>query len=134
GMSTNARPVALVTGGGRSIGKAVCELLHAKGYAVAVTDYDLPEAQAVAQALAPAGDTARAYRMNVASVEDIQRIFEQVHQELGTPSALVNNAGVYPNEAALEIDEALWDRVFDTNVKGSFFCAQAFVAQLQAAG
>src|SRR5690606_38822185 len=101
---------------------------------VAVTDYDLPEAEAVAKSLSPAGDTARAYRMDVASVEDIQRVFEQIQQELGTPTALANNAGIYPNKAALDSDEALWDQVFDVNVKGSFFCAQALVRQVHAAG
>lgn len=130
-MKARNRPVALVTGGGRSIGKAVSELLHAKGYVVAVTDYDLSEAQAVAQALAPAGDTARAYRMDVTRVDQINRVFQQVEHELGTPTALVNNAGIYPNKPAMEIDEALWDSVLDANLKGSFFCTQAFVRHLQ---
>lgn len=132
-MTTTTRPVALVTGGGRSIGKTVSALLHSKGYAVAVTDYDEPEAQAVAQQLAPNGDTARAYRMDVSSVEDIRRVFEQVERDLGTPVALVNNAGIYPNMPALDIDEALWDRVLSTNLKGSFFCTQALARRLTTA-
>jgi len=132
-MNTTRRPVALVTGGGRSIGKTVAELLHSRGYAVAVTDYDEPQAQEVARLLAPNGGTAQAYRMDVTSVEDIRCVFEQVERDLGTPVALVNNAGIYPNKPALEVDESLWDQVVGTNLKGSFFCTQTFVHCLTAA-
>ncbi|MFA7668595.1 MAG: glucose 1-dehydrogenase [Burkholderiaceae bacterium] len=129
-MNGSGRPVALVTGAGRSIGKAIAELLHSRGYTVAITDFDLAEAQAVASQLAPDGDTAKAYRMDVSSIKSITEVFEQVRQELGSPVALVNNAGVYPNVPALDMDETLWDRVLDTNLKGSFFCTQAFVRHL----
>lgn len=126
------RPVALVTGGGRSIGKAVSELLHGRGYAVAVTDYDLPEAKDVAAQLSPDGSTARAYRLDVSAVDSISGVFQQVEQDLGYPSALVNNAGIYPNHAALDMTEAIWDQVFSTNIKGSFFCIQVLVQGLMA--
>ena len=62
-MDRQDRPVALVTGAGRSLGRAIAERLHANGYAVAVTDRDLDLASEVARGLEAGGSSASAYRL-----------------------------------------------------------------------
>jgi 3-oxoacyl-[acyl-carrier protein] reductase len=125
-MVDHRRPVALVTGGGRSLGRAIAEALHASGYTVAVTDIDEASAVSVARSLSAEQDTARAYRLDVRSAQQVADVFAAIAKDLGVPDALVNNAGVYPNHAILEMLEADWDRVIDINLKGPFLCSQAF--------
>jgi len=72
-MSSQARPVAVVTGAGRSLGRAIAELLHGEGYALAVTDIDEAAAGAVATGLDGAGVTARAYALDVRSSAAVAR-------------------------------------------------------------
>ena len=125
-MVDGSRPVALVTGGGRSLGRAIAETLHASGYTVAVTDIDESAAVSVARSLSRDSNTARAYNLDVASAQQVADVFAAVANELGVPDALVNNAGVYPNHAILDMPEAAWDRVIGINLKGPFLCSQAF--------
>lgn len=133
-MTSISRPVALVTGAARSIGRAVAERLHADGFTVALTDIDVDEAQLVARALAPDARTARAWQLDVCSLADVSRVFDDIQREFGAITALVNNAGVYPSNPALTMSEHEWDRVLDTNLKGTFFCCQAMVRRLVDAG
>jgi 3-oxoacyl-[acyl-carrier protein] reductase len=126
-MKDRSRPVAVVTGAGRSLGRAIAELLHGEGYVVAVTDIDLAAAEAVTTAQDPAtSSTARPYRLDVRSSQEVGAVFDAVAVDLGPPNALVNNAGIYPDHAILDMPEDAWDAVLDTNLKGTFLCSQAF--------
>ena len=125
-MIAERRPVAVVTGAGRSLGRAIAERLHEIGYAVALTDLDRDAADAVARELDAGGDTARPYGLDVRRVGDIRQAFRRISDELGPPTALVNNAGIYPDHGVLDMPEEAWDLVLDTNLKGTFFCSQAF--------
>ena len=125
-MDNKPAKVALVTGAAAGIGLATAELLHNEGYHVAIADYNLAQAQTVAARLSPDQSTARAYRLDVCSVREIGDVFSQAEQDFGALTVLVNNAGVYPNHPSLEMTEAQWDKVVDTNLKGTFFCCQAF--------
>jgi 3-oxoacyl-[acyl-carrier protein] reductase len=108
--------------------------LHSRGYSVAVTDVDLEQATKVASSLDDAGKTARAYRLDVSKSGEVAAVFDAVAAELGMPMALVNNAGVYPDHALLEMPESAWDLVLDINLKGPFLCSQAFARKRVAAG
>ena len=125
-MTERAQPVALVTGAGRGLGRAIAETLHRDGYKVAVTDVDKDAAISVAQSLSADGRTARAYRLDVSSAKQITDVFTAVARDLGLTEALVNNAGIYPSHSILEMPEAAWDSVLDINLKGPFLCSQAF--------
>jgi 3-oxoacyl-[acyl-carrier protein] reductase len=125
-MTRSDRPVALVTGAGRSLGRAIAERLHADGYVLAVTDRDLDLASSVARTLDSGGGSARAYRLDVSSAHEVSSVFEAVAADLGAPQALVNNAGIYPDHALLDMTEAAWDSVHSVNLKGTFLCTQAF--------
>jgi 3-oxoacyl-[acyl-carrier protein] reductase len=125
-MIERAHPVALVTGAGRGLGRAIAVALHESRYKVAVTDLDEDAAAPVARSLSADGSTARAYRLDVSSAHQVTDVFASVARDLGVPEALVNNAGVYPNHSILDMPEAAWDRVLDINLKGPFLCSQAF--------
>lgn len=133
-MVSSKRPVAVVTGAARSIGRAISKTLHGQGYAVALCDIDDKEAAAVAASLDPAGTSAKAYRLDVSNAAEVTAVMDAVAGELGVPSVLVNNAGVYPDHGLLDMPEAAWDRVLDVNLKGPFLCSQAFGRKRVAAG
>lgn len=131
---TEARPLAIVTGAGRGLGRAIAQTLHQNGYKVAVTDVDEGAAVSVAQSLSAQGDTARAYALDVSSAQRVTDVFASIARDLGLPGALVNNAGIYPNHSILDMPEAAWDRVLDINLKGPFLCSQAFARMRLASG
>jgi 3-oxoacyl-[acyl-carrier protein] reductase len=133
-MAQGSRPAALVTGAGRSLGRAIAERLYHEGFAVAVTDIDEDMARSVAGALDPAHRSVRAYRLDVGKSGDVVATFAAVAADLGAPEVLVNNAGVYPDHALLDMPEAAWDAVLTTNLKGTFLCTQAFARSRVAAG
>jgi 3-oxoacyl-[acyl-carrier protein] reductase len=118
--------VAVVTGGGRSLGKAAAERLHKDGFSVAVVDRDGATAGAVAEMLDPKGKTARAYKLDVSSAADVAVAFAAISSDLGIPTALVNNAGIYPDHALLDMPVEAWDEVISVNLRGTFLCTQAF--------
>jgi len=118
--------VAIVTGGGRSLGKAIAERLHSDGFSVAVVDRDGPTAKAVAESLDSKGDSARAYTLDVSSAADVADTLAAISSDLGIPSALVNNAGIYPDHALLDMPVEAWDQVMSVNLRGTFLCTQAF--------
>lgn len=133
-MVSSKRPVAVVTGAARSLGRAISETLHGQGYAVALCDIDDTEAARVAASLDPAGKSAKAYKLDVSNAAEVTAVMDAVAADLGVPSALVNNAGVYPDHALLDMPEAAWDRVLDVNLKGPFLLSQAFGRKRVAAG
>ena len=133
-MVSSKRPVAVVTGAARSLGRAISETLHGQGYAVALCDIDDKEAAKVAASLDRTGATAKAYKLDVSNAADVTAVMDAVAGELGVPTALINNAGIYPDHALLDMPEAAWDRVLDVNLKGPFLCSQAFARKRVAAG
>jgi 3-oxoacyl-[acyl-carrier protein] reductase len=125
--------VALVTGAARGLGRAIAGTLAAEGVAVALADRDAEGAAQAARALAGSGTTARGYALDVRDAAAVGAVLDRVAAELGVPTILVNNAGVYPDETLLEMPESAWDAVIDTNLKGTFLCAQAFARRRIAA-
>ena len=131
---SEAKPVAVVTGAARSLGRAISETLHGKGYAVALTDIDDKEAGKVSASLDTSGKTSFAYKLDVSRSTEVASVLEAVAKDLGTPTVLINNAGVYPDHGLLDMPEEAWDRVLDVNLKGTFLCSQAFARARIAAG
>ena len=125
-MRQMERRVAVVTGGGRSLGKATAERLYKDGFAVAVVDRDSAAALAVAATLDSNGEAARAYTLDVSSAVNVSATLSAIASDLGVPTALVNNAGVYPDHALLDMPVEAWDQVMSINLRGTFLCTQAF--------
>lgn len=110
--------VALVTGGSRGIGKSICEQLATAGARIAVVARDGERAAAAAGALP--GEGHQGYACDVTNSDAVDALVKQVEQELGSLDILVNNAGVTADNLLVRIDDAAWDRVIDTNLKGAF--------------
>jgi NAD(P)-dependent dehydrogenase (short-subunit alcohol dehydrogenase family) len=124
--------MALVTGGGRGIGAAICRKLAAVGYAVAV-NYGSNEAaaDAVVAGIVAAGGQAQKFAGDVADERDVQRMFMAAEAGLGPLAALVNNAGILGElRRTDELDCTGIDRLFAVNVRGTMLCAGEAVKRL----
>ncbi|MCS7260277.1 MAG: SDR family oxidoreductase [Anaerolineae bacterium] len=117
--------VAIVTGGSRGIGRAIALRLGQEGAKVAVVHLRGPEGEEVAQQIRQNGSAAIAIHCDVSDSQQVQAMVARVVQEWGTIDILVNNAAICPFKPFMEISEALWDQVLDTNLKGYFLCSQA---------
>lgn len=115
----------LVTGASRGIGEALAKGLAACGAQVAVAARDSQSLNRVVDDIRASGGRAEAVTMDVADVSSIRDGVADTAVRLGGLDVLVNNAGVEQVCPSLDVDEALWDRIVDTNLKGAFFCAQA---------
>ena len=124
--------VLIVTGGSRGIGAETAKLAAGRGYAVCVNyRKNQAAAEAVVAEIRAAGGAALAVGADVASEDDVVRLFETVDAALGPLSALVNNAGILEKQTRVEqIDAARIDRVFGTNVRGAFLCAREAVRRM----
>ena len=125
----------LVTGAQQGIGAAAARAFAAAGYDVAVNWLDdRAAAEAVAGDIAALGRRAVLVQGDVGTAAASAAVVEQAVAGLGRLRVLVNNAGIYPRVAFLDMTEAEWDRVLDVNLKGSAFCAQAAARHMVAAG
>ena len=126
--------VALVTGSSRGIGQAIAEALCRAGASVAITSRTKGSLNETQGRLAALGATAHAVELDVTSVPACRAAVSETFSRFGRLDILVNNAGTERLCPSLEVDEALWDNILDTNLKGSFFCAQAAAARMKEAG
>ena len=111
--------VAIVTGAGSGMGKAIAKQLALQGARVAVSDINLETAKATAAEIESAGGTAFAIATNVASEADIQNLVDTAVKTYGTVDILVNNAGIMDNFVpAGEVTDELWEKVFAVNTTG----------------
>ncbi|MFO1172918.1 MAG: glucose 1-dehydrogenase [Hyphomicrobiaceae bacterium] len=116
---------ALVTGASRGIGAAIAVGLAEAGADVAIAARDAGSLAGTAAIIAKLGHKAPAIVLDVTRVADCRRAAAEATQALGGLDILVNNAGIEQVCPSLDVDEALWDKILDTNLKGAFFCAQA---------
>ena len=123
--------VAVVTGGGKGIGRGTVEVLVTAGAKVIVLDTDAESGQQTADAL---GDQVHFIACNVAEEQAVIDALRQGAERFGKISYLVNNAGVQRYAPVTETTEAMWDLIMDVNVKGSFFCAKHAIPYMQQEG
>ena len=117
--------VALVTGGGRGIGREIALELARAGAGVAVNYHDEPDrAQATAAGIEALGVRAMAIAADVGDAAAVRRMVEDVVTAFGSLDILVNNAGVQTWAPFLDVTESEWDLVIRTNLKGCFLCTQ----------
>ncbi len=122
---------ALVTGGSRGIGRAICMALAARGAAVAV-NYARGEAAAneVVAAIEAAGGTAAAVGFDVGDKDAVEAGFKAVAEKLGGLDILVNNAGISIDNLVMRIKEEEWDALERVNLRGTLLCSKAAVRSL----
>ena len=116
---------ALVTGASKGVGKGIALELARCGCDVAVNfNTDAPGAEATVDEIRAMGRRAFPLRGNVGNSRDVDSMFEEVSRQFPRLDILVNNAGIQTWKPLLELEEAEWDRVIDTNLKGCFLCTQ----------
>jgi len=121
---------AIVTGGGRGIGRGIALALAAEGADVAVLDVDLATAEATAAELRAGGRRALGLAADVTDLEQVEAATSRVTAELGRLDVLVNNAGWTPNEPFAGSAPATWRRIVDVNYVGVLNCTRAALAAM----
>lgn len=117
---------ALVTGGGRGIGRAVCRMLASEGARVAVNYQRRADAaEETVQQVANSAEKAIAVQADVSNADDVQRMVDTVRSELGPVDLLVNNAGIAESKPHSELEFARWREMFAVNVDGPFLATWA---------
>ena len=129
---SQSRPgrVAVVTGAAGGIGAAICRRLAADGFAVACLDAREPALDGLIAELTGAGadpGRARGYGADVRDAASVRQVAGRIRAELGDPWLLVNAAGVFSIQRLPDLDEAEWDRIVDTNLKGPFLTCREFL-------
>jgi NAD(P)-dependent dehydrogenase (short-subunit alcohol dehydrogenase family) len=122
--------VALVTGASRGIGQSIAEALARAGASVAVTSRSRDALDHTCERLVALGGRPLAIAHDVSTVSGCRTAVAETAAQFGRLDILVNNAGIEQVCPSLDVEEALWDRIVDTNLKGAFFCAQAAAARM----
>lgn len=117
--------IAMVTGGGDGIGKAAALKLAQVGALVVVTDLNFKEAEKTAHSMVRLGHRAKAYRLDVSKRKEVDSVFKRLRTEIGKIDILINNIGISSSTPFEKISEREWDRILNTNLKGTFLCSKA---------
>ena len=116
--------VAIVTGAGQGIGKALALGLAREGAKLVIADINQDNAVAVKNEINEIGATALAIRTDVSDEASVQSLAEHVLQQFGKIDILINNAGIFPVSSVEDMKEEEWDRVIGTNLVGAFLCSR----------
>ena len=117
--------IALVTGGSRGIGRAICiDLARAGAYVIVNCRANLDAAKEVVDIIEKNGGKAEYFQADVADINAVDKMFQTIANRHGRLDILVNNAGILSRFPFLELPVEEWDRVMKTNVRGYFLCSQ----------
>lgn len=116
--------IAIVTGGGRGIGKAISIALAKRGVNVIVVGTNLEIAIETSLELQNMGVRSIAIRGDVSNFQDVKDVFSRTIDEFGRVDILVNNAGITRDNLIIRMKDEEWDRVIDVNLKGTFLCCR----------
>jgi NAD(P)-dependent dehydrogenase (short-subunit alcohol dehydrogenase family) len=125
---------AVITGGGSGIGAATASLFAAEGAHVAILDYDLPRAVEVVTQIRESGRDAVAWPCDVANETQVRDSVGLAAQHFGAIDILFNSAGIAIRRTVSDTETEDWDRVMDTNLRGSFLCSRFCLEHFPAEG
>jgi 2-deoxy-D-gluconate 3-dehydrogenase len=117
--------VAIVTGGAVGIGKAIASRLAEAGASVLITDINEETGKKAVEEFKTHGRKVEFMKADSSQSADVEKVVKATVEKLGGLDILVNNAGIFPFSPALDVTEAVWDKVIDINLKGYFLFAQA---------
>ncbi len=126
--------VALITGSGSGIGRAMAQVFSKEGARVIVADYSEEGGQGTVDLVKAVGGEATFVRVDVTDAGSVRRMAEAAMAAYGRVDILCNNAGVGSTDTVINTDEATWDRVFAVDVKGVFLCSKYMLPHMIAAG
>lgn len=125
-MSQLVNQIAVVTGAGRGIGRAIALKFGAEGADVVCLSRTVENSEKVASEVRALGRTAWAHSVDLSDASAVQAAAEKILTETGRVDILVNNAGITRDGLLMRMSEADWDSVLDTNLKGAFLLTKAF--------
>ena len=125
-MSQLANQVAVITGAGRGIGRAIALKFASEGADIVCISRTLENSEKVANEVRALGRKAWAYAVDVADAAGVGAVVEKIQAEVGKVDILVNNAGITRDGLLMRMSEADWDAVLDINLKGTFLFTKAF--------
>ena len=117
--------IALVTGAGHGIGKAIAITLAREGAEVIVNDIDFQSAKETVDKIRGKGNKALPVYADVSNKREVVKMLERIIKEFGKINILVNNAGIFSSVSLDDMTEEEWDKVMEINLKGVFLCSQA---------
>lgn len=126
--------VAIVTGGGAGIGRAICIALAAHGATVLAADMSLKNAEETVSMICAAGGQAAAMQVDVTSAADAEAMVARTVELFGKVDLLYNNAGICTVSEIEKMPEDWWDKIFAVNCKGVFLCSKAVIPQMKKQG
>ena len=126
--------VALVTGAGRGIGRAVALVLSGRGARVVLADKDVDKVEEVAGECEKAGGTAEALPVDLRSSESVAAMVEGALRRFGGIDIAANVAGIFPSVRLVDTSDDLWADVLTTNLTGTFYCCRALIPVMSAGG
>jgi NAD(P)-dependent dehydrogenase (short-subunit alcohol dehydrogenase family) len=117
--------IAVITGGGAGIGKAICLAFAAAGASIVVADIDAQSAEETARQVQTIGRESLAVTADVSKEQDVDLIFDKSLERFTHTDLLVNNAGIsHPTQSILDLDPAFIDKVFSIDYKGVYLCSR----------
>ena len=122
--------VAIVTGTSRGLGQYFARALAKAGADLVITSRDISRLTKFQQEIESLGRKALPVQLDVLSQSDIENMVRMAINEYGKIDVLVNNAGLNIRRPSTEVSQQDWDTILDTNLKGSFFCAQAVAKEM----
>ena len=122
--------IAIVTGAGQGIGKAIALGMAREGAALVIADLNEANAGAVKGEIERVGGKASALYTDISNEESVRGMIDATLNEYGRVDILVNNAGIFPTSPVEAMQEEEWDRVISTNLVGTFLCSKAVVPHL----
>jgi 2-hydroxycyclohexanecarboxyl-CoA dehydrogenase len=127
--------IAVVTGGGRGIGQAICTRLAKGGADVVIADLDEAEMENTKQLVEAEGQRALPVETDVSDQESVQSTIDTVLDEFGSVDILVNNAGIAgPTSPCEEVEQSEWDATMDVNLRGPFLMCRAVLPVMKEQG
>ena len=122
--------VAIITGGGRGIGRGIALTFAQNGAHVVIGDIQPNMAQKVVEDITALGRKSLAYKVDVTRSDQVRAMVDGTIKEMGKINILVNNAGIITRQLVNDMNEAMWDKIMAVNLKGTFICSKAVIPNM----
>jgi NAD(P)-dependent dehydrogenase (short-subunit alcohol dehydrogenase family) len=126
--------VAVVTGSGKGLGKAIAETFFREGAWVALWDLDLGSVEKVKESMDPSGEKAMAVQVDITLEKEVERALSKTVEKFGRIDLLVNNAGISRHKPIEEMTVEIFESVMRVNVTGTFICCRAVAPVMKKQG